>query len=85
MRLLGGGSIDSASGLKSILQSAMNLDMQMAVRGAQADDLRILKLLKKEADELGYTALLERFSVKGTPSQPNTMELFQQILAKIRG
>ncbi len=85
LRLLGGGSIDSASGLKSILQSAMNLDMQMAVRGAQADDLRILKLLKKEADELGYTALLERFSVKGTPSQPNTMELFQQILAKIRG
>ncbi|ATC62695.1 hypothetical protein CMV30_01205 [Nibricoccus aquaticus] len=84
MRLLGLGSIDSKSGLKSILQSAMNLDLQMAVRGAQADDLRILDLLRKEADELGYTALLERFSVKGTPSQPNAMELIQQIIAKIR-
>jgi hypothetical protein len=85
LRLLGGGSINSKSGLKSILQSAMNLDLQMAVRGAQADDLRILKLLKKEADELGYTALLERFSVKGTPSQPDALSLFQQIVAKIRG
>jgi hypothetical protein len=84
MRLLGGGSIDSQSGLKSILQSAMNLDLQMAVRGAQAEDLRILELLKKEADELGYTALMERFSVKGTPSQPDAISLIQQIVAKLR-
>jgi hypothetical protein len=84
MRLLGLGSIDSKSGLKSILQSAMNLDLQMAVRGAQADDLRILELLRREADELGYTALLERFSVKGTPSQPDVTSLIQQIMARIR-
>jgi hypothetical protein len=84
MRLRGGGSIDSKSGLKSILHSAMNLDLQMAVRGAQADDLRILELLRREADELGYTALLDTFSVKGTPSRPDALSLIQQIVAKIR-
>jgi hypothetical protein len=79
LRLLGGGTIDSASGWKSLLSSAMNLDLQMAVRGAQGDDLRTLRLLKKEADELGYTQLLERVSVKGTPSQPDAWSLIQQI------
>jgi hypothetical protein len=84
MRLLGGGSIDSKSGLRSILQSAMNLDLQMAVRGAQADDLRILDLLKRQPDELGYTALAENFSVKGTPSQMDVSSLIQLIVSKLR-
>ena len=84
MRLLGGGSIDSASGWRSLLQSAMKLDLQMAVRGAQAEDLRILDLLKREADELGYTAIAERFPVKGTAAQMDGSALIQLITSQIR-
>jgi hypothetical protein len=65
LRLLGSGSVDNTPGI-SFLKRTLNLDLQMAARGAQADDLRILNLLKNEADALGYTSITDSFPVQGS-------------------
>ncbi|MGC4071100.1 MAG: AsmA-like C-terminal region-containing protein [Nibricoccus sp.] len=79
LRLLGAGSIDNAAGWSSILQSAMKLDLQMAVRGAQAEDLRILNMLKREPDALGYIAVAENFTVKGSAGKMDASSFFQTL------
>ncbi len=65
MRISGAGSLGSNPAL-SLFRQALAMNLQMAVRGEQAEDLRALGLLKKEADTLGYTPLVKDFTVEGT-------------------
>lgn len=79
-RLLGSGTVENNAAI-SFLKRALSLDLQMAVRGTQADDLRILNLLKREADSLGYTALAENFPVRGSLSRMAADTLIQRLVS----
>ncbi len=65
LRLTGAGLVGNAKDVRLVRQS-INLDLNMAVRGDLAADLRVLNRLKTEADALGYTPLVEAFNVDGT-------------------
>ncbi len=79
-RILGNGTIENSPTV-SFLKRALSLDLQMAVRGTQAEDLRILNLLKREADALGYTALAENFLMRGSLSRMAADSLIQRLVS----
>lgn len=78
IRLVGSGVIATAPGVP-FYKRPVSMQTQMAVRGAQADDLRTLKLLKAQPDELGYTALVENFTIGGNLSGMDMGGLIRQI------
>ncbi|AWI09197.1 hypothetical protein [Ereboglobus luteus] len=84
MRFAGAGSLGNKPAL-SLFNQALSMNLQMAVRGEQAEDLRALNILKKEtdADTLGYMPLLENFSMEGTPSNLNTASLVRHIVSML--
>jgi hypothetical protein len=65
LRLTGAGSLGNAKNVRFARQ-LINLDLNMAVRGDLAADLRALNRLKPEADALGYTPFVEAFKVDGS-------------------
>jgi len=82
LRLLGSGTVDNTPGV-SLLKRAINLDLQMGVRGQQAEDFRTLNLLRRsEPDPLGYTALSENFPVRGTFSGMAVDSLVKLIMSQ---
>ena len=83
IRLVGSGVIATAAGVP-FYKRPLSMQTQMAVRGAQADDLRTLKLLKTQPDELGYTALLEDFPIEGTLAQMGTDALMRLIQSALK-
>ena len=83
IRLAGAGVIATAAGVP-FYKRPLSMQTQMAVRGAQADDLRTLKLLKTQPDELGYTALVENFTIGGDLSGMNTDGFFR-LLKSVAG
>ncbi|WP_145929120.1 AsmA-like C-terminal region-containing protein [Termitidicoccus mucosus] len=65
LRLTGAGSLGNAQGVR-LARQMIDLNLNMAVRGDLAADLRVLNRLKNEADALGYTPLVEAFKVDGS-------------------
>jgi hypothetical protein len=65
LRLTGAGSVGNAKDVR-LARQLLNLNLNMAVRGDLAADLRVLNRLKHEADTLGYTPLVETFKVDGS-------------------
>lgn len=82
MRISGAGSLGNNPAL-SLLKQALAMNLQMAVRGEQADDLRILGLLKREADTLGYTPLVKDFAVDGTITSLGAGTLVKPIISSL--
>ncbi|MDF9826924.1 hypothetical protein M2447_001009 [Ereboglobus sp. PH5-10] len=84
MRFAGMGTLGNKPAL-SLFKQALSMNLQMAVRGEQAEDLRALNILKKEtdADTLGYMPLLENFSMEGTPSNLIAASLVRHIVSML--
>lgn len=76
LRLIANGAIDDVANV-SWLERPLHLDMQMAVRGEQATDMRLLGLLAEQKDPLGYVPLVEKFPVEGSLSSLGSQALTQ--------
>ncbi len=86
VRLLGSGAIASRENTP-FWQAPLNVRLQLAARGTVADQLRTLRLLSAEADKLGYTPMVEDFSLEGTLyniSVPRLQALLTRALTSFR-
>jgi len=81
VRINGAGSLGHATVFKWA-QQPLALELQVSVRGVQADNLRVLGLLKPEADSLGYLPLIEKLSLDGTIANVGANSLLQLIQQK---
>jgi len=84
MRLVSNGTFGNDSKL-SWAKQAISLVAAMSVRGEQANDMRTLGLLKKEADALGFTPLVNTFPIEGTAASLTTDSLSRMITALVPG
>ena len=84
MRLVSNGTIGNDSKLTWAKQ-AISLVAAMSVRGDQAADMRTLGLLKTEADQLGFTPLMESFPIQGTAASLTTDALIKQLATRVPG
>ncbi len=67
LRFIGAGGIKNLKGIH-FLQRPLDVQLQFAVRGEQARDLKLLGAIKTEPDALGYFPLLEPVGIQGSLS-----------------
>jgi hypothetical protein len=82
LRLNGDGSIANVPG-QPLQDRPLRLDVQMAVRGQQASNFRLLGLLKDQPDELGYSPLVDKFRLEGSLSDMRSSALTQLLQQKL--
>ena len=83
VRFVGQGGIQNVAGVKWF-ERPLQVELQMAVRGDQARDLKLLGALRNDPDPLGYFPLLERVPIQGSLSKISA-DAFTKLLTKYRG
>jgi hypothetical protein len=78
LRLIGMGSIQNLPGVRFV-QRPLEVDVEVAVRGTQAENMRLLGALRDQQDPLGYFPLHERVPIRGSLSQISADALMNQL------
>lgn len=79
LRFVGTGAIEDVAG-KSWWDQPLHLVLEMAVRGEQANDMKLLGALQEEKDALGYIPLKEKVPIEGTLSDLGTESLTKFVM-----
>jgi len=67
LRFIGTGAIEDVTG-RSLLDQPLHMTLDMAVRGDQANDMKLLGILQDTPDSLGYIPLRDKVVLDGTLS-----------------
>lgn len=78
MRATGTGNIASA-GTGSILNQAMKFDLQFGAKDQLAALMNKAGVLGGQQDEQGYHLMAQKFSIGGTPANPDSSQLWRMI------
>lgn len=78
VRLTGKGQISHAAGTP-IPDQQMAVEINMGAKGAIGGLLRAARVLGPETDPKGYSLVRQPFTIRGTPTKPDSSELWKMI------
>jgi len=78
MRATGTGGIASA-GTGSLLNQAMKFDLQFGAKDQLAALMNKAGVLGGQQDDQGYYLMAQKFSIGGTPANPDSSQLWRMI------
>jgi hypothetical protein len=82
IRFIGIGGIENTPGL-GLLSRPLHLDLQLAVRGEQANNMRALGAVREEPDALGYLPMVDKVPIQGSLSKISADALVKYVTRQI--